>query len=224
MNRINALGLAVLVMLALGATIATSAFAEEEINAEWQHDTLPIESAMASTTAIELLLEETSGGVAASVLCKMLLDGTVGPGMDGSITKVLNNSGEEISELETGLGLVCEARETCEDGPDVEFRPEKLPWETLVDLMMPSGKFLNILHPSFNVTCLVLGGVKVTEYCLGLTSAELVNENLAHGVEEIFSKAAGTEVIECLQGGDGVIETDNKSLITLNNGETLTVD
>lgn len=223
MKKIHAIVLLLFGVLVLGAITAASSFAEEETTAQWLANNAAIPAARASTTSIELLIEETIPLIGkAAVLCGMLLDGTVGPGMEGSITSVLNLSGEAISELATGLGLVCEAKETCAAGPDVEFRPKNLPWDTLVDLMMPAGTFLNILHPAFKVTCLIGGGAE-EDSCEGLTSAEL--KNVAAGVETIFSAGVGTEKLECDLGGEntGTIISEGTPLTTLNNGEPLTV-
>jgi hypothetical protein len=223
MKKIQILALALFTMLALG-TVATSAFAEEEVNAQWLAAAGPILAALAATTTTELLLEESVIGAKAAVLCIVLFSGSVGPGMEDEITKMLNSAGEQISELETGLGLACEAKETCAASPDAELRPEELPWNTLVDLMNPSGKFLDLIHIKLVVNCLIMG-FNVADLCEGLTSSELKNV-VGGSVEQIFSAAVGTETLTCNQGGEGtgsIATVGLPTLIKLNGTEALTV-
>jgi len=221
MKRIKISALALVAIFVFGA-IMSSAFAEEEPNAEWLAAGAVIPAAQAATTSITMLLDESVVGGKAAVLCVMLLDGTVGPGMEDLTTKMLNTAGEEISELSTGLGLACEAKETCATGTDTELRPEGLPWETLVDLMNPSGKFLDLIHIGLVVSCLIFN-IDVEDLCEGLTSSEL--KNVAGGVEPIYSVAAESALLECNQGGEdtGSITTEGSPLITLNGGAALTV-
>jgi hypothetical protein len=223
MKKKRVLGLVLFIMAASAAIAAVPAFAEEETAAEWLANGAAITMALAATTNMELLITENTGIGKFAILCSMLLDGTVGPKSEDAITEMLNLSGEKIAEFKEppGLGLLCEAREGCATGTDIELWPEKLPWETLLD-KMENGRFLDHIHIAFAYTCLFLGS-PTKDQCEGLTSAEMVN--VTGGVEPRFSAGAGTESLRCKAGGEGSgsIATEGSPLITLNGGEALTV-
>jgi hypothetical protein len=223
MRKYHILGLTFLTLIASGAILATTAFAEEEKAGEWLDNGKALAAEQGVTTSMEFTLEETKIPVLekAKILCSALFVGTVGIGADDLITAMLDLDGEPVSE-QPGEGLICEAKESCQAGTDNELWPSKLPWETLLT-QMASGAFLDLIHPIFIMLCLVPVFEEIEVLCEGLTSSELLV--VAGGfIEPMFSAAAGTEKLECSIGGENSgTFTSIASQTALTSGEPLTV-
>jgi hypothetical protein len=216
MTKRRTLGLVLFVMLMLGAVLAASVHAEgeEEVGAKWLDGGTAISEARPATINMELLLTDKALEKNFSILCSMILKGTVGPGAADLITEMQNLDGEKIEGLGGALALLCEAKETCEAGTDTVLWPVGLPWETLLDRMVAKGTYLDHIHVRLQFECL-FSKVAFLDTCEGLTSGEMLN--VATGVEPMFSAAVGTETLTCSIGGakSGSIETEESPLMTL---------
>lgn len=220
MRKIQIFGIALVAMCAFSALIGTQAFAVLTFElAQWLANGALIAEPLLSDAVGGLLFEDLL--TSASFLCSGLLEGTVGPDSEDEITMVYDLSGRLIEELDEATatnGLVCENIKLCSKS---EVWPVKLPWLTEVELDVETGLFYELTFGAqYNVLCEVLGMDKV-ELCVALegTSGELLN--VAGGVE-----AMGVAEPESTCNGEanmGLLEADAGNLITLTNGEPLTV-
>jgi hypothetical protein len=188
MRNIQLLGITLMAVCAFGSLVATSAFALTFETAKWL---VKGEEATAGTKT------ETIGGflfhnleTGAEILCEGILDGTVGPNGEDSITEVLSQTGIKIPELdqESGTeGPSCvkdEGNETCAGG-DIEVWPVGLPF--LGVLMLDESKYFDLINNAeYAILCLILG-FDILELCVlapnGLSWSEVTN--LATEVEVV---------------------------------------
>jgi hypothetical protein len=188
MRKIQLLGIALVAVCAFSALITTSAFALTFETAKWLVKT---EEAMAGTKTEAIgsfLFHNLENG--AEILCEGILDGTVGPNGEDSVTEVLTTGDVLVKELdeEKGTeGIKCvkdPSNEICAEG-DIEVWPVGLPFLTV--LMLDETKFYDlIINAEYAILCLVLG-FDILELCVsppnGLSWAEVVN--LATEVEAV---------------------------------------
>ncbi len=221
MRKIQVFWMVLVAMCAFSAFASTQAFAALTFAlAQWLANGNLILEALLSDAVGGLLFEDLLTG--AAFLCSGLFEGTVGPESADEITMVYNLAGELIEELDEAnatKGLVCtESLTLCSK---VEIWPVKLPWLTEVELDVETGLFYELTTgASYNLLCEVLGMDKV-ELCEAPagTSGELLN--VTGGVE-----AMGEAEPESTCNGEekmGRVEADAGNLITLVNGEPLTV-
>jgi hypothetical protein len=193
----------------------SSASAEETFPSEWLVEESSVTSTLPITTEIEFLVEDENGGKSAAI-CREIIVGTIKPKGEGSITKILNEKEEEISEL-GGLAILCKRVSVCENSAtDVELSPMKLPWTTSIVSMLPEGRlfFLELITGAIYVlSCLALG-VKVEDECKQAenTSIEVQDGPISADIP------AGTEIspqAECSIGGKeaGIMKIDTISRI-----------
>jgi hypothetical protein len=221
MRKVQLLGIALVVLCAFSGFIAASAFA----TAEWLANGNPIAAPSNTETGGELAFfnEERKAGF----LCSGVFGGTVGAGGADSITDVLNLALVEIKELDEsgatgGVSCVSDGN-TCENGS--EIWPVKLPFKTSLELRETGGVneyYDKIEKAEYFVLCLAVGGlVDETELCESATGAAGKVVNVAGGVEPTGS----VEPLGTCNGhaGVGLITADAGGLITLTNGEALTV-
>lgn len=181
---------------------------------------------LASETVGTIILrdDDTPAGSAA-VLCSGILDGTVGPGGEDSITVLLDLAKKEITLA--GPGLLCERVETCaaaSEASPIEVWALKLPWHTEL-FLMENGEILDlIVGAEYELLCLVVG-LMVEDKCASADSGVLViNDPLTGDAES----PAGAELLHpatCSLGGaeSGLEFIDELSEINLVSGELLSV-
>ena len=192
MKRIHALGLTLVAVVALSATVAsTSSAAVTFLLAEWLIGGEKITAALAVEQSGELNIINTNGGGAGiriEILCTGILDGTVGPASAGEITELLNPAKEAISLTAlSGLALECANTKNC---TEPLFWYVGLPWKTELELMEDTTSFFVnlIINSKYSVECLILG-VSSEEECVAPTTAVEMS-NIAGGtVDAIFSDA-----------------------------------
>ncbi len=239
MKKLQILAMALVAVFALCAAVASSAFAEETLLAEWLADGTPITEPLAADTVGELLLadDNTLVGVAA-VVCSGLFEGTVTKNGEDELTKLFNLSGTlipttgETGFLTEGDGLLCKAEspaEGCEASTtDIEAFPLDIPYlsllllkevgstitfEDMVKSKVAGGKI------GYELMCLILG-ILIEDECT-VTEGEGEVKNVTPGVEAVgFFTPSGT----CTEGGagSGLIFAIAGNTTTLTNGETLT--
>jgi len=195
MRKVYLLGTALVAVFAFSAVIVSAAFAEEAL---WLFNSAEVTTLLPVSIEGELTLSDLKapGGVA-SATCSGFFDGSVGPGEEDEITKVLNLEGTEINELGGAVHIKCEAKEgACEKTTDIELQPENLPWLTELEFMS-NGEFLDLITsiktpaegPGWNILCLILG-LNIEDLCVGNVSAliELMEEPTGMVLLGIFEK------------------------------------
>jgi hypothetical protein len=228
MKRLQVLALAVVACSAFGAVLVASASAETSLTAEWLANGIKIPAALPSKITGEILMEDNKAfGGKGAILCSFILDGLVGPGAADTITEVLTLAGVRVEPKKVGTGLLCTADEgsACEaatEASPIEVWPiATLPWKTTI-FLTEGGKFLDIIEASgFEILCLALK-VNVNDSCsVSSTTLEVVNSTGA----QIPSGAEQSPAGVCTLGGAGadINVAEGTALITLNNGEALTV-
>jgi streptogrisin C len=207
--------------------------AETTLSAEWLANGSAIATALASETSIEFLLEDNKTLVGkAAVLCNGILSGTVGPGAEALIEKLLNLAKEEIvllglALLGTGAGSDCVTVSGCAEGTatsPIEVWAEKLSWPALL-FKMENGTIAELLEGAgFVILCLV-AGISAEDLCEASAAEFTALNDPITGDAEIPAGQAGLPFGTCTMGGaeTGVIETDAIASITLTSGELLTV-
>jgi hypothetical protein len=201
---------------------------------QWLAEGKAIAAALAFETPAEALFEALNGGglgVHVGALCSGVFDGTVGPGVEGQISELLTLE-KTLVTLEKPI-LNCHVDQNC---TEPEVSAANFPWLTRLELMGTESEplFLRVIenggkgNPGWEVTCLILG-VTVTEVCTTADfGADLVNDAAEKDVLASFED----ESANCSVGGEnnGLVETsltdspaDEIGLITLNDGETLSV-
>ncbi len=226
MRRIHILGLALFAVLAFGATVASSAFAEP---GEWLFNgatfnaTLNVETAGLLT--LVRLVSETNPAVLTEIDCEGIFDGTItqlGAGVKGTdtITALLNTLKELINELGEApeLELNClvtfdsGALTDCKENTLAQLWPDNIslpngPWLTELLELEANGLVLDHLfgglgelgkEPGYEVRCESLIGVFGEELCEGPTTFDLTN-----GAETVNSIANLTESpeVHCIFAG-----------------------
>jgi hypothetical protein len=240
MTKIQSVILASLTVLTFGAGFVASASAETTKVHNWLEGASKtvITESQPSETVGALLLEdaETIAGKA-SVVCRMILSGTVGAEGKGEITIVLNFEREIVSSapltemalLGTGSKLPdCETEATCAEGTGaspIEVWPVGLPWSSLL-FLMENGETLNLVEKvGYELLCLVLG-INVVDECASVDGEVLVVNN-ASGDASTPAKSAVSPEASCTQSGEkdtGVTETVGETLIELEFGELLSIE
>lgn len=202
------MGVALAALFAFSATVAASASAVEFLLAEWLINGSPVTTTTASKSEGELELVDTKTSVGeAKLLCSGVLDGTVGPNGEDSITELLSLSGTAISLTAlSGTALTCTGDQNC-GSPKVWA--VHLPWKTLLELMEDEGAsfFVDLIEsgtggsPGWYAECTVI--VKIEDECTGTAAVNMTNE--AGGVdglfEDPFNVLAGLKLATCTQGG-----------------------
>lgn len=226
MKRIHMLAIALLVLSALSAVVASAASAVTFLLAEWLINGAPLTAALNVTNEGELTLINTNGGgfgVRVEILCSGKFDGNVGPNSADEIKELLSLGGTLIGTTAlTTTALECTNTKNCE-GPLVWA--EGLPWKTEAELMEEGTEvfFADLLiGGSYVASCLILGA-EVEELCTAPTTAvQLTNE--AGGVvdaqfSDAFQELAGLKLGECggrletaIVEGLGTIKPDEGSL------------
>lgn len=220
MRKIQVFWLVLVAMCAFSAFASSQAFALTFELAQWLANGALIAEALLSDAVGSLFFEDLLTG--AHFLCSGLFEGTVGPDSADEVTMVYDLTGrliEELDETTATAGLVCtENLNLCSK---VEIWPVKLPWLTEVELDIETGLFYELTTgAAYNLLCEVLGMDKV-ELCEAVTgtSGELLNVTggvEVMGVAEPESTCNGVAEM-------GLVEADPGNLITLTNGEPLTV-
>jgi hypothetical protein len=207
MKKLQTVGLALVVVCAFGAILATSAFATE-----WLSKGAAIAAALPADTLGILVLTDTV--IDEQAECSVLFEGTVGPGAAGTITKALDLMGNE-NALDCFVTALHGA--ACAQGELATITLLNLPWNTLVVLVTgPPEEFRDeittssiekSLQPGYEILC-----KNTVETCTSDTSVKLVN--LMEGVESAFD--AKSELSECTAGGKKAGEITGKGTTTLN--------
>jgi hypothetical protein len=216
-----------------GVTAAT-AFAE----GQWAANGEAITTALAIdlTGTLHLInLKSAGGAVLVEVECNGLFEGTVGSAGAGSITDLVNLSAETIG----GLGdtnerkLNCTVTATAKElgdctatGELAEALPTNLnlelstTWTTSLESM--ESTILDKLPATsgYEVKCKTSLG-ELENKCEGSTSALLQNAESEKGVLGLFNSESGTT--SCSLTGTSTGKVEGSGIITLTNGETLTV-
>jgi hypothetical protein len=187
MLRLQMIGLALVVALAMSALVSASAFAAHE----WLLNGAAITTAVKikSKSVGGLLLEDLKAtGGAVAILCEGEDKGTVGPGAKDEVTSITANN------------CSFEKNGQCEAGQSVTANALHLPWKTTLELV--SGELRDVVmgtggEPGWNVECTVLKFFKVQDECTGLTSTGIHNDST--GVLAIFDSK--TPLASCTNGG-----------------------
>jgi hypothetical protein len=210
MRNPQVLGVVLFAMLAFGAIIVAPASAEFTLLAEWLVNGTGITALISVETRGELLLKDTSNG--ATIICSVILDGSVGPNGEGEVTEVLSTAGVVVT---LAAPLLCRGGPVCEiNSTDVEVSPEGLPFHSLL-FLMEIGSFLDVIFKAtYTASCLVLG-IKITDEC-----------TVTNGITEVVNASFGVESIgnviplgTCSIGGAGTGELE---LVTGNQTQPLT--
>lgn len=221
MRKIHLLGLALMAVLAVGATTASSALGAFSL-AQWLVGGALVHEALAAVTEGELLLENTKKG---AVLCSGILVGTIGPESSGSITEVQTLSKVKVETELKGTGLLCTAEKTCEPASEaspIEVWPDALPWSVEVELELTAGTaWVLIFKAGWDLLCLVLG-IMVEELCTAAEGAGVQVVNGATDVEAPNGNSA-TPNGNCGTETGVAVQTSEGGLTRLLNGETLQV-
>jgi hypothetical protein len=215
-TNIKVLGIALFAVFAFSAVTAASAFAVDE----WLFEGLAFAGELATNTeppvggALTLNVLTLAGtGPVNTIDCSALFEGTVTGG--GPINLVLDlfnlATPQALIEELPGTSLTCETlvdNEACklssEAGSETllwvdELRLGATPltWESLIELMATAPEFLDHFHHvAFELSCILLNGLKLESLCQGVTSGALTN--IATGV--LLEFGAGTiasEALEC---------------------------
>jgi hypothetical protein len=230
MKKIQKVLWALLAVSAFGALIASSAFGETTLLAEWLANGAEITTNLATTTTGALLLEdtETIAGKAA-VLCEGIFIGSVGANGKDETTEVQNLAKEKIGAL-GGLALKCVAETACAaatEASPIEVWPIGLPWKTEL-FLMENGTFLDLVSGAttigYELLCLVLG-INTEDTCTATDGEVEVVNDTDTGDAAIPAAALVSPRFNCTQSGkaSGVNESDALASILLESGELLTV-
>jgi len=156
------------VVLAFAALFAFSAFSASSASAaltfEKAHFLINGNEAPAGTPVDalgELLFESVLAG--ASFVCSGLFLGTVGPGGEGSITKVFNLAEVEVKEL-PAAGIACTNEKTCETAVANPDEIVTAGWKVIAEKDIETGKFYVLIAGKYEFTCTVIG-IKIEELC-----------------------------------------------------------
>jgi hypothetical protein len=216
MTNIKVLGIALFAVFAFSAVAAASAFAEDE----WLFNNLTFTGELATNTESMLTLKAfNAAGLANTIDCSGLFEGTVtGGGPIALVLDLFNLAMPQVLVEELpGTSLSCETlvdNETCklssEAGSETLLWVEELSlslgltWEALIELMAVAPIFLlHFHHVAFELSCILLNGLKLESLCEGLTSGKL--ENITGGVLLEFNEAApiSSERLSCLNVVEG---------------------
>jgi hypothetical protein len=220
MRKFHLFGLVFAAVLAFFA-IATSAFATE---LQWLVGGAAILEALEAETEgeLELVTLNAAGGELEVILCEGIFDGLIELKGADTVDLVLNVAQQEIllgvRALECKVELDEGALTDCTAGTIALMWPDNLPWKTQLELMEPSGEWLDLFgpgtggEPGYEVECTLLNGLKLEDLCAGHSSA-LILEALeqwlgvgAFGVhgEFNFANPIASEEGDCTLTGAGV--------------------
>jgi hypothetical protein len=214
---------------AFGALIASTAFAETTLLAEWLANGAEITANLATTSTGALLLEDTETIAGkASVLCEGIFVGSVGANGKDETTQIQNLAKEPIGVL-GGLALKCVAEQGCAaatEASPIEVWPVGLPWKTEL-FLMENGTFLDLVSATevgYELLCLILG-INAEDKCTAADGeVEIVND-ADTGDAAIPAGAIVSPNFNCTQSGraTGINVADELASILLTSGELLTV-
>ncbi len=183
MKKSRLVGVAFMAVFAFLAISATSAFAA----AEWLVEGNALSAAMPAETEGSLKLLTFNKGVEEnSITCGGIFDGTIGPGAEDSIAKLLNASMEEIS-LSIPRALICPVTVdktsalNCKAGENAEVYPANMPWPTLLELMTTNVLDLISKEPGYEVKCKTLTGLTGESTCVAKAGSSTFNSNEENG-------------------------------------------
>ena len=130
---------------ALGMILASAAFAETTLLAEWLANGAEITANLATTATVAFLLEDTETIAGkASILCELIFIGSVGANGKDETTEIQNKGKEKTGTL-GGLGLKCVSESGCAaatEASPLEVWFVGLPWKTEL-FLMENGTFLD---------------------------------------------------------------------------------
>jgi hypothetical protein len=217
MRRLHLLGLALVAVFAVVASVTASALAAPPATllAEWLWNGSAVLSELLVDSEGELLLEDTK--LATDILCSGILDGWVNVNGEDLITAVLNLGGVEIGTPLTGEALACVNVKGCEN-PLVWA--DNLPWPTLLELIELDNatvewSFVILLFgtgggPGWDVECMSI--IPTSELCEATAGGVVGATNEATNVDGEFSEALteliGLKLADCTVGGPetGIVE------------------
>jgi hypothetical protein len=233
MRKTYLFGLALVAMLVFSSLVASTASALSQ----WLANNNTIATALEAETKGLLLLDTLEAGfLVVAIDCNGTLDGTVGPGIQDSVTDVLNAAGEVITELgaapelaleckvETsvlnGCGAVGSTAKVWVDNLSLTTVPVKV-WKS--EILLEGTTFLDDFtgggagkEPGYEVEC----SNGATDLCEGPVSAILTNDPLPEGgVLGTFTEA--TNESPCVSGR--ISHLIGEGLTLLLNGEALQV-
>lgn len=238
---------AMLAVVAFSAVASTGAYAEETLLAEWLEDgaSLVSKEPVTVTTNLTLRDKETIAGSAA-LLCRLVMDGTVGPNGEGEITEILNAKNEAVSVgglsglallgtgAASGEGSECVSVETCAAGTAASNTLVwfiGLQWRFFVYLHVAISRYLWTFFAagagniSIELLCLVLG-INTEDTCASpgnrLEFETLNDPEMA----ALPAGPGGAPLMKCTQSSNkesGEVVVDELSEILLTNGKLLSV-
>jgi hypothetical protein len=235
MNKFKMLFAASFAVLAVGAIVASAAFATE---GEWLVEGVSISIALRAESEGEILLinyatANNLAEVLVEILCSGIFVGHVGPGTAGDVTEVLTLAqgavGSDNSTL-TGSPVLCDVTGSkgsvtdCEVGNALaELWPANLPWKTTNELMAGADTLTVFSgngagEPGYEVECIVFG-IKVANLCTSPAGATTtLIENFATGapasVLGFFNVLEDPQLANCTLTGEHtgeVISDEGKS-------------
>src|ERR1700735_4865429 len=143
--RLMGVGVALIAVFAFSAMAVASVASAAIVTllAEWLLGAKAVETTLNVETTGELLLEDKKAtlGIKAMVLCSGILDGTIGPNGEDTITALLTLAKVAVPTTPlTGTALLCSGQEGCNTGTENdEIWAVKLPWTTLLELVEEGG-------------------------------------------------------------------------------------
>jgi hypothetical protein len=219
MSMIRLFGIAIGIVTVVGAFVTATAGATEP--GKWLFNGAEVTSSLAFTVESELLLENVLNSGA--VLCSVIFAGKIGPGGESEITKILNLSGVELTELDPGVvgtGIKCTGEKLCNSNSEIWPGWLVWLWYLVWDPVLLSWRWVAVIHelhlPWFYIHCVSL--ISVNELC---TVAAESSIELLNSVSDVEGSGALTPLGEC--GGsseDELIEVE-ALLITTPEGGTL---
>jgi hypothetical protein len=220
MRKTQVVGLVLVAVCAMCTVLVSAASAETVL---WLKKGANVTESLSSQVKglLELTDLDAPGG-AVTVDCEGVVDGSVGPGGEGEVTKLLTSSGAENSEDLIECALVSGKEGLCETSMTAYVIPLSLPWSTQLELS--GSHFVDVTLPhtagdlGFMVTCLTILGETLDECVQASSVQEMIN--VVGGVEAV-SKEEGTG--KCSLGGEKEGDMVGSGLTTLNSGEALEV-
>ena len=208
-----------LAAFALAALFATAASAEGTLLASWLWNGSPVVELLSTEIHGSITMEDTKTlAGAASVLCTVTADGSVGANGEAETTEILNAASEKVGTALGGLALLgtgagsgegseCKTVKTCAEGTSaspIEVIPLGLPWHSLLFQHETTGTFLLLIFTEgelgYELLCLVLG-INAEDKCTSTTKdyeIEVANEE----EDAAIPASAQTEPLaSCSMGG-----------------------
>lgn len=212
-------------------------------SAGWFADGSEITEPLSTETEAESTFEDTETIVGAvSILCKFVLDGTVGSGELDETKEVLNLAKEKVGELgglallgtgaTSGEGSECKTVKICAEGTSaspIELWPRNLPWLTELEGMESEPSMLDKVfgtgagkEPGWEILCLILG-INTEDTCEGRTSAEITGTSGGPNLLELLNSGApiNSEKLLCTQSNKETGAVVSEGTILLTSGKVL---